>query len=346
MNFKQYAKDAIEFSKGLFAIDSPTGFTEKVTEHVLETAKSMGYSAYRNNLGNVIVTVEGENNDKEVALSAHVDTLGLMVRSITAEGDLMFTVVGGPIVPTLDGEYCRIYTREGKVYTGTILSLSPAVHVHPDSETRVRDAANMAVRLDETVHSKEDVEALGISAGDFICYDPKTTVTESGFLKTRFIDDKACAALELTVLKLMKDHNVKPMYKTHLCFSVHEEIGYGGATLPKNIDELLVVDMGCVGCDLTCTEQQVSICAKDSMGPYDYEMTSRLIELSKKHGVDYAVDIYPRYSSDAGALWRAGYDTRSALIGPGVHASHGMERTHIDGLENTLKLMCAYLGLI
>lgn len=346
MNFKQYAKDAIEFSKGLFAIDSPTGFTEKVTEHVLETAKSMGYSAYRNNLGNVIVTVEGENNDKEVALSAHVDTLGLMVRSITAEGDLMFTVVGGPIVPTLDGEYCRIYTRGGKVYTGTILSLSPAVHVHPDSETRVRDAANMAVRLDETVHSKEDVEALGISAGDFICYDPKTTVTESGFLKTRFIDDKACAALELTVLKLMKDHNVKPMYKTHLCFSVHEEIGYGGATLPKNIDELLVVDMGCVGCDLTCTEQQVSICAKDSMGPYDYEMTSRLIELSKKHSVDYAVDIYPRYSSDAGALWRAGYDTRSALIGPGVHASHGMERTHIDGLENTLKLMCAYLGLI
>ena len=135
MNFKQYAKDAIEFSKGLFAIDSPTGFTEKVTEHVLETAKSMGYSAYRNNLGNVIVTVEGENNDKEVALSAHVDTLGLMVRSITAEGDLMFTVVGGPIVPTLDGEYCRIYTRGGKVYTGTILSLSPAVHVHPDSET-------------------------------------------------------------------------------------------------------------------------------------------------------------------------------------------------------------------
>lgn len=346
MNFKQYAKDAIEFSKGLFAIDSPTGFTEKVTEHVLETAKSMGYSAYRNNLGNVIVTVEGENNDKEVALSAHVDTLGLMVRSITAEGDLMFTVVGGPIVPTLDGEYCRIYTRGGKVYTGTILSLSPAVHVHPDSETRVRDAANMAVRLDETVHSKEDVEALGISAGDFICYDPKTTVTESGFLKTRFIDDKACAALELTVLKLMKDHNVKPMYKTHLCFSVHEEIGYGGATLPKNINELLVVDMGCVGCDLTCTEQQVSICAKDSMGPYDYEMTSRLIELSKKHSVDYAVDIYPRYSSDAGALWRAGYDTRSALIGPGVHASHGMERTHIDGLENTLKLMCAYLGLI
>ena len=144
----------------------------------------------------------------------------------------------------------------------------------------------------------------------------------------------------------MKEQNIKPMYTTHFCFSVHEEIGYGGATLPKNIDELLVVDMGCVGCDLTCTEQQVSICAKDKMGPYDYEMTSRLIELSKKHGVDYAVDIYPRYSSDAGALWHAGYDTRAALIGPGVHASHGMERTHVDGLENTLKLMCAYLGLI
>ena len=204
----------------------------------------------------------------------------------------------------------------------------------------------MAVRIDEIVHSKADVEALGIHAGDFVCYDPKTTFTKSGFLKSRFIDDKACSALELTLLKIMKDNDIKPKHKTYICFSTHEEIGYGGATLPKDIKELLVVDMGCVGLDLTCTEEQVSICAKDSSGPFDYEMTTRLVNLSKKHNLDAVTDIYPRYSSDALAVWRAGYDTRAALIGPGVQASHGMERTHIKGLMNTLELCAAYLELI
>ncbi len=345
MNFNQYGKVAIEMAQNLLSIDSPSGFTERATEYVLETATALGYSARRTNLGNVIVTAEGQDNDKAVALSAHMDTLGLMVRSITSDGHLMFKAVGGPVIPSLDGEYCRIYTRGGKVYTGTILALSPAIHVFPDASTRDRDDKNMAVRIDEVVHSKEDVEALGISPGDFICFDPKTTVTESGFLKTRFIDDKACAGLLLTTLKLMKEENIKPMYKTYFCFTTHEEIGYGGATLPKDIEELLVVDMGCVGDDLSCTEEQVSICGMDNLGPYDYEMTTRLVELSKKNGIDYVVDVYPRYSSDAGALWKAGYDTRAALIGPGVHASHGMERTHIDGLTNTLNLICAYLKL-
>ena len=144
----------------------------------------------------------------------------------------------------------------------------------------------------------------------------------------------------------MKEQNLKPKKKSYLCFSVHEEIGYGGATLPKDIQELLVVDMGCVGLDLSCTEEQVSICSKDSGGPYDFEMTSRLVRLAKEHEIDAVTDIYPRYSSDASALWKAGYDARAALIGPGVHASHGMERTHISGIMNTLRLSAAYLGIL
>ncbi len=346
MVFAQYEDFLIQTASSLLSIDSPSGFTGKVTEHVLLKAKELGYDAYQNNIGNVIVTVDGENNDESVALSAHIDTLGLMVRSITSEGHLMITQIGAPALPSLDGEYCRIHTRSGKVYTGTILSLSPAVHVFPDANTRPRDEANIAVRIDEVVHSKDDVLALGIRPGDFVCYDPKTTYTQSGFLKSRFIDDKACSAILLTLLKIMKDHNVKPRTKSHLCFSTHEEIGYGGATLPADIKELLVVDMGCVGSDLTCTEEQVSICAKDSLGPYDYEMTNRLLKLSEENGIDAVTDIYPRYSSDAGAVWKAGYDTRAALIGPGVQASHGMERTHISGLMNTLKLAAAYLGLV
>ena len=279
-----------------------------------------------------------------MGLCAHIDTLGLMVRSITDDGMLMLTKVGGPILPTLDGEYCRIYTRDGKKYTGTILSLSPAAHVFDDAATRPRDEKNLAVRIDEKVKSKADVEALGIAAGDFVCIDPKTTVTESGFLKSRFIDDKGSAACLLTLLALMKEQGLAPSYDTQICFTVHEEVGHGGATLPA-VDELLAVDMGCIGEDLSCTEYQVSICAKDSAGPYDYDMVTRLIQLAKANGVDYAVDIYPHYSSDVSVAWKTGMDAKGALIGPGVHASHGMERTHFDGMKATIDLAGLYLEL-
>jgi len=179
--------------------------------------------------------------------------------------------------------------------------------------------------------------------GDYVCLDPKTTVTPSGFLKSRFIDDKGSAACLLTLLKLMKDAGTRPRYDAEIHFTVYEEVGHGGATIPAGLDELLAVDMGCVGSDLTCTEYQVSICAKDSAGPYDYEMVCRLVELAKKNGVDYAVDVYPHYSSDVAVAWKAGGDMKAALIGPGVHASHGMERTHFDGMRETIKLIALYL---
>ena len=225
-----------------------------------------------------------------------------------------------------------------------MLSLSPSVHVQDDAATRPRDEKNMAVRIDEKVHNKEDVLALGIAAGDYVCYDPKTVVTGSGFVKSRFLDDKASAACLLTLLWQMRETGTLPRYETYLTFTVPEEVGHGGATLPV-VDELLAVDMGCIGEDLGCTEYQVSICAKDNGGPYDYDMVSRLVKLAKEHHVDYSVDIYPHYGSDVGAAWHAGRDCRAALIGPGVHASHGMERTHLDALHATLDLAALYLEL-
>ena len=334
----------MDIAKRLLSIDSPSGFTQNVVREAEQIAQDHGYATRRTNKGNLIISVPGREKGKKIGLCAHVDTLGLMVRSITADGMLMITRIGGPILPTLDGEYCRIYTREGKVYTGTILSLSPAAHVFDDAATRLRDEKNLAVRIDEKVKSRGDVEALGICAGDFVCIDPKTTVTESGFLKSRFIDDKGSAAILLTLLRLMHFAKVRPRYDTDVCFTVHEEVGHGGATLPQ-VDELLAVDMGCVGEDLTCTEYQVSICAKDNNGPYDYEMVSRLVELAKANGVDYAVDIYPHYGSDVAVAWRTGMDVKGALIGPGVHASHGMERTHFDGMKATIDLVSLYLEL-
>lgn len=333
-----------ETLKKLLGQDSPTGFTEKVVELAEGIARELGFETRRTAKGNLVVTVPGREPGRRVGLCAHVDTLGLMVRSITADGMLMVTRVGGPLMPTLDGEYCRIYTRTGKVYTGTVLSLSPSVHVQDDAATRARDEKNMAVRIDEKVRSKEDVQALGIAPGDYVCYSPKTVITESGFVKSRFLDDKASASCLLTLLWQMHRTGQRPRYDTWFAFTVHEEVGHGGATLPP-ADELLAVDMGCIGEDLSCTEYQVSICAKDSNGPYDYGMVSRLVQLAKDNGVDCAVDIYPHYGSDVSAAWGAGMDARAALIGPGVHASHGMERTHLDALRATLDLAGLYLEL-
>lgn len=332
----------MEYAQCLLSIDSPSGFTHTVISAAEQLARDCGYATRRTNKGGLIVSVPGRETGKTVGLCAHVDTLGLMVRSITADGMLMTTKIGGPLLPTLDGEYCRIYTRQGKVYTGTILSLSPAIHVFDDASTRPRDEKNLAVRIDEVVEDKAGVEALGIRPGDFVCFDPRTTVTSSGFLKSRFIDDKGSAACLLTLLRLMQQASAQPRYDTYFCFTVHEEVGHGGSTLPA-VDELLALDMGCVGDDLSCTEHQVSICAKDNNGPYDYGMVTRLVELAQANGLPYAVDIYPHYGSDVAAAWRTGMDARGALIGPGVHASHGMERTHFTALEATVALAALYL---
>lgn len=331
-----------QFITDIFAIDSPTGYTHNVMKFIDQEATKLGYQLQRTNKGNGYIVVPGTNT-KTIGLSAHVDTLGLMVRSITAEGHLALTKIGGIITPTLDGEYCKIYTRDHKVYTGTILSTSPAAHVYPDANTKERTVENLVVRIDEEVSTKDDVLKLGIQHGDFVAVDPKTIITDSGFVKSRFIDDKISVAILFTLLKELKETNTKLDSTTVFLISTYEEVGHGMASLPIKIDELISVDMGCIGLDLACKETQVSICAKDSSGPYDYHITSKFIELAKRNNIDYAVDIYPFYDSDSSAALSAGNDVRTGLIGPGVHASHGMERTHLKGIEETIKLLGAYL---
>lgn len=290
-----------------------------------------------------MVQVAGQDTTQTRGLSAHVDTLGLMVRSINSDGTLALTKLGGPLTPTLDGEYCDIITREDTVYTGTILSNTPSIHVFPDASTKTRDIDNLVVKLDERVTNKEDVQALGIQNGDIVAYDPKVVVTDSGFVKSRFLDDKASVAILVSLLKTLKQEHIVPATNLTFIFSTYEEVGHGAAWIPADITELLAVDMGCIGLDLECTEYDVSICAKDSSGPYDYEMTTRLVQYAKENDLNYAVDIYPMYGSDASAALGGGANIRAALIGPGVASSHGMERTHVDAIENTFKLLVAYI---
>ena len=223
------------------------------------------------------------------------------------------------------------------------MSTSPATHVYPDANSKSRDIDNLEVRIDEVVHSKDDVIKLGIQNGDIVCYDPKFEITESGFLKTRFIDDKASAVVLLMLLKYVSENKLKFKYDTKIYFVVYEEVGHGASMVSNDIDEFVTLDMGCVGLDLAGNEEAVSICAKDSGGPYDYELTTRLINLAKANDINFTIDIFPFYGSDIGAASRAGVDFKGALIGTGVSASHGMERTHIKGIENTLKLIYLYL---
>lgn len=328
--------------KDIMAIDSPSGYTKNVIRYCENEAKNLGFETHILNNGNLEIIVEGQD-DYTIGLCAHVDTLGLMVKSIKSDGTLAITNVGGPLAPTLDGEYCHIITREGQIYTGTILSNSPSVHVFKDAKNLERDFDTMHVRIDEIVKTVDDVKKLGIQNGDYIAYDPKTTITESGFIKSRFLDDKMSVAILFGVLKTIAEENKKPQHRLNIIISTYEEVGHGCSYLPSSIDEIIGVDMGCIGLDLSCSEYDVSICAKDSSGPYDYEMTSRFIELAKENNLQYAVDVYPYYGSDVSAALKGGMNLKGALIGPGVAASHGMERTHLQAVENTLKLILAYI---
>ncbi len=326
-------------------IPSPSGYTKEVMAALAAEAQSMGYEVEYNHKGGIIILVPGKS-EQVLGLGAHGDTLGAMVRSVTKDGYLKIFPVGGYMMSTIEGEYCRIHCRRnGKTYSGTVLTTKPSVHVYDDCRTQNRVAENMEIRIDELVENDKDVEALGIGAGDFVSFAPRFEYTPSGFIKSRHLDDKASVAVLMTFLKYMHETGKKPERTLKIMFTNYEEIGHGASFIPQDIEEFLAVDMGALGDDLTGDERKVSICAMDSSGPYDYDMTNCLIRLAQEHGLDYAVDIFPHYGSDVSAALRGGNNIRGALIGQGVHASHGMERTHIHGMVNTLELVKAFAGV-
>lgn len=325
----------------LVNIPSPSGYTNEVINFVKNEAERFGYLCETNQKGGLIIHVKGEG-EETLGLSAHVDTLGAMVRSITLDGMIKFTLVGGYLMESIEGSYCKIHTRDDKVYTGTILVKSPSVHSYDDAKTLERSERNMEIRIDEIVKNKEDVLVLGINSGDYISFDANFEYTEKGFIKSRHLDDKASVAVLLGLIKDIYEENLVPKKNMKLVISNYEEVGYGASCIPEDITELLAVDMGVIGDDLNGTEYTVSICAKDSSGPYDYEMTNELIRIAKERQIDYVIDIFPHYGSDVSAALRGGNNICGALIGQGIHASHGMERTHKSAILNTLKLLKAY----
>jgi putative aminopeptidase FrvX len=329
----------------LLNIPSPSGNTKKAIDFVEKEFNSLGVPTYRTNKGALIATISGENQEEEITLSGHVDTLGGMVKEIKSSGRIKLTQIGGYVWSTIEGEYVNIENSNGKLYSGTILTTKASSHVHGEgTKTLERNMDNMEIRLDEKVSSKEDVEKLGINVGDFIFFDPRTVVTESGFVKSRHLDDKAGVVSLLGIAKYLIDNNIKPKYTTNFFISNYEEVGHGAsAAIPEKTFEFIAIDMAAPGEGQTSDEYSVTICAKDSSGPYDLELKNKLVNLAKENDINYKIDIYPYYGSDGSAALRAGYDFKVGLIGPGVDASHSFERTHKDAIENTIKLGILYL---
>lgn len=341
-----YANYAWERAEELLAIDSPSGFTEKAALWVKNAFEALGFPAKITTKGGVLADLGGQNAENGLLLEAHTDTLGGMVCRIKDNGRLQLTRIGGMRAENGETENLRVYTREGKIYDGTLQLCNASVHVNGSYGDAKRDFDTTEVVLDEDVKSAGDVRGLGIEVGDFVCFDPRTRRTNSGYLKSRFLDDKLSVGILLGFAKYLADNKITLPRKTYVHVTVYEEVGHGGAaSVPAGVTEAISVDMGCVGEGLSCTERQVSICAKDSGGPYSYEVVGKLIEAAKKTGADYAVDVYPHYGSDVEATLSAGHDLRHGLIGPGVYASHGYERSHIDGVYNTLKVLCGYLDV-
>ena len=341
-----YANDAWERAAELLAIDSPSGFTEKAALWVRNAFEALGFPAKITVKGGVLTDLGGQDTENGLLLEAHTDTLGGMVCRIKDNGRLQLTKIGGMRAENGETENLRVYTREGKIYDGTLQLCNASVHVNGSYGDAKRDFDTTEVVLDEDVKSAEDVRKLGIEVGDFVCFDPRTRRTNSGYLKSRFLDDKLSVGILLGFAKYLVDNKITLPRKTFVHVTVYEEVGHGGAaSVPTGVTEAISVDMGCVGEGLSCTERQVSICAKDSGGPYSYEVVGKLIAAAKKTGADYAVDVYPHYGSDVEATLSAGHDLRHGLIGPGVYASHGYERSHIDGVYNTLKVLCGYLDV-
>lgn len=338
-------QQTIDYLKKLTSIPSPTGYTREVADYIVGEVERLGYTVIRTNKGGVNVIVKGRDDNKHRVVTAHVDTLGAMVRGVKADGRLKMAKIGGYPWNMIEGENCLVHVvSTGKTVSGTILIHQTSTHVYKDAGTAERTEDNMEVRLDAKVRNEKETRDLGIDVGDFISFDPRTIITETGFIKSRFLDDKVSAAILLDLLRKYKEENIELPHTTHFMFSVFEEVGHGAnSNLPKEAVEYLAVDMGAMGDDQQTDEYTVSICVKDASGPYNYGFRNHLVQLAKENDIKYKLDIYPYYGSDASAAMRAGAEVKHALLGAGIESSHSYERTHIDSVEQTHKMVDVYL---
>ncbi|MCX7852796.1 MAG: M42 family metallopeptidase [Anaerolineae bacterium] len=328
----------------LLALPSPTGRAEPVLSHLETALRELGLEPQRTSKGVLTAAWPGEEDGIRRGLAAHVDTLGAMVKRIRPNGRLVLARLGGFDWSSVEGEGCQVFTQSGEAIRGSVLPVRASKHIYgPASEGEKGDEA-MEVRLDERVSTAWDVRDLGIEVGDFVAFDPRPEVSPAGFVRSRYLDNKACVACLLAAIRAVQRAGLRPRQGVWLHFGEYEEVGHGGASgFPAGLEELVVLDIGPVGEGQNADEYRVVLCAKDSNGPYHPALTGRLRHLALSEGIPFCVDIYPFYGSDGGAYWHAGGDARIALIGPGVDATHHYERTHREALLATTRLIAAYV---
>lgn len=335
-----------DFLLKLLHTASPTGNTEKAISLVEAEFNLLDIHTQRTKKGALIATLPGSEDRPARALSAHVDTLGGMVKEIKPNGRLALTNIGGYYAGSIVGEYCTIETSDGRIFSGTVIQNKQSVHIHQMQEIHKSAASldELEVRLDVHTKSKAETEALNIQVGDFVSWDTRTHMTDTGFIKSRHLDDKASVAVCLATAEALQRENVSPNRTIYFYISPYEEVGHGASSgIPENVGELLVIDIGIVGEGQSSDEFSVSICVKDTNGPYDLNLRRQLVSLAKAAEIPYNLDVFVNYSSDGSAAWKAGLSARVGLIGPGIDASHAYERTHQESLVNTARLTMEFL---
>lgn len=321
-------------------LDTPSvvGYTAQIHPLLEKMAGELGYTVEYDRRRCAYIRIPGKDDSRTICMGAHLDTIGMVVRSITPEGWLNVRNLGGVNFHSVEGENVYIHTRSGKTYTGSVICKSHSVHVFDDARSRERDFAEMAILIDEDVNSPEEVRALGIQPGDLISVEPRCVITPAGFIKSRHLDDKASVAALFETLAVMKEEGLQPAFNVLMAFPIHEEIGLGGRYVPENVDAYIALDIGLIGGEQNGTEKTVTIGAADRIAPYDWQMTTRVQEIAKEVGAEAVMDIYYRYASDATAAFNGANNIIPVTFGMAVVSSHGYERTHIDGIVNTTLL--------
>lgn len=336
-----------DFLVKLLNIPSPTGFSESAIEFVeteLSQFKQLTFTRTRKGALVVKWVPSTGSGRSPVALTAHVDTLGAVVKEIKSNGRLMLSRVGGLQWPSVETEGVWVCASKGEKVRGSLLIDTASGHIYgaAGSETP-RNDARMEVRLDARTTSEYETRDLGIRVGDCVAFDPRVEVT-NGFIRSRFLDDKACVATLAAAIKSLAESGRSPARSVYFLISNYEEVGHGAAAgIPSEVAELISVDMAVVGEGQASDEFRATLCIKDSGGPYHQGLNNKLRALAEANNIPYVTDVYPFYGSDGEAFWRAGGDVALSLIGPGIDASHNYERTHIDALVATTNWIMAYL---
>jgi peptidase M42 family hydrolase len=331
----------------LLRTPSPTGRTDQVMQLIGEQLKKIGLPFELTRRGVIVAELPGETDGVDRTVVVHGDTIGCMVRQLKDNGRLAVVPVGTHSARFAEGARVTIFVDDldQRFYTGTILPLLASGHRYGDAvDTQGIGWEHVEVRVDEDVRDAAGLAALGIQVGDFVALDATPEITASGYVKGRHLDDKAGVVAALGAFKALVDHGITPPVNAHLLITISEEVGLGATHgIDEQVAELVSIDVAIVAPGQQSTEHTVNIAMQDSSGPFDYHLSRRLAALADEHGIEARRDIYGFYRSDSATALQAGAQTRAALVGFGIDASHGHERTHLDGIRRTAELIAVYL---